>query len=66
MAKAKTAVQQQLTVKQRPLRGTRATKRLRREGEVPGVVYGKQMEPVAVVINRRELAKLLHTKTGEH
>ena len=29
-----------LTVDERPERGTRATRRLRREGLVPGVVYG--------------------------
>ncbi len=65
--KAKAAIQQQLTVKRRPpQQGTRVTRRLRLEGGVPGVVYGKQMESVAVVVNSRELTKLLHTKTGEH
>jgi large subunit ribosomal protein L25 len=29
-----------LTVEERPERGTRATRRLRRAGLVPGVVYG--------------------------
>ena len=28
--------------------GTRATRRLRREGKVPGVVYGLGADPVAV------------------
>lgn len=66
MAKAKATIQQELTVKRRPPQRTRATRRLRLEGGVPGVVYGKQMEPVSVVVNARELTKLLHTKTGEH
>ena len=29
-----------LSAQERPERGTRATKRMRREGLVPGVVYG--------------------------
>ncbi|MBI3996777.1 MAG: 50S ribosomal protein L25 [Candidatus Omnitrophica bacterium] len=66
MAKAKTAVQQTLTAKRRVIQGTRPVKRLRQDGVVPGVVYGKQMEPVAVTVDQRELVKLLHSKMGEH
>ena len=66
MAKAKPAGQQELILKRRSEQGTRPARRLRHDGLVPGVVYGKGMEPVAVMVNQRELVKLLHSKTGEH
>jgi large subunit ribosomal protein L25 len=39
--------------------GSRSSGRLRREGKVPGVVYGLGMEPVAVAIHWVELRKVL-------
>ena len=66
MAKAKTAAQQALTVKRRAVTGTRPVKRLRHDGLIPGVVYGKAMEPLSVTVNQREFIKFLHAKTGEH
>ena len=66
MAKAKTTAQHTLTVQRRPTKGTRPVKRLRRQGVVPGVVYGKEMESIPVVVNHKELTKLLHSKAGEH
>jgi large subunit ribosomal protein L25 len=65
-AKSKTALQEELTVRRRPTTGTRPVNRLRREGLVPGVVYGRNMEPITVAVNQRELMKLLHSRTGEH
>lgn len=35
--------------------GSAASRRLRREGKIPGVVYGQGMEPLPVVVDRREL-----------
>ena len=61
-----TTTQQALTVKRRSASGTRPVRRLRHEGIVPGIVYGRGMEPMSVAVNRRELVKLLHAKTGEH
>lgn len=66
MAKSKSAIQQQLTVQRRPAQGSRPVKRLRAEGVVPGVVYGKDVKPLAVSINRRELVRLLQATAGEH
>lgn len=66
MAKTKTTMKQTLTVQRRSAGGTRPIRRLRLEGVVPGVVYGKNMDPVPVSVNHRELAKLLHSKAGEH
>ena len=66
MAKTKSAGQQELTVTRRQTIGSRRVKRLRREGSVPGIVYGRNMEPIAVTVNHRELSRLLHSKSGEH
>lgn len=66
MTTTKTAVQQELTVQRRSAEGTRLVRRLRRDGVVPGIVYGKDIEPLPVTVNQRELAKLLHSRTGEH
>ncbi|MBI3321437.1 MAG: 50S ribosomal protein L25 [Candidatus Omnitrophica bacterium] len=65
MAKARTALLQTLTLRRRAATGTRVAGRLRREGLVPGVVYGKDTEPISVTVNGRELLKLLHAKAGE-
>jgi len=48
-----------LEVEERPERGTRATKRLRKEGYVPGVVYGGD-DCVAFKVNNRVLRAALH------
>ncbi|QTA37322.1 50S ribosomal protein L25 [Thermosipho ferrireducens] len=41
----------------------RAIRRLRRQGLIPGVVYGPDIEPLAIAIDRRILNKLLHEIT---
>lgn len=46
--------------------GTRPSRRMRLDGLVPGIVYGKATPPMAVCINRRELIKFLHARGGEH
>lgn len=66
MASPKAATREALTVKRRPLTGTRPVRRLRREGFIPGVVYGREIDPLAIMVNQRELLKLLHSKAGEH
>jgi large subunit ribosomal protein L25 len=50
-----------LEVEERPERGTRATRRLRREGYVPGVVYGGtgQEDAVSFKVNARTLRHVL-------
>jgi large subunit ribosomal protein L25 len=40
-------------------RGTGVARKLRQAGEVPGVIYGHGREPQSLVINTRELEKLL-------
>ncbi len=48
-----------LVVEERPERGSRATRRLRREGFVPGVVYGGGGDNAAFKVRARELRQAL-------
>jgi large subunit ribosomal protein L25 len=67
MVKTKaTQEREELVASRRSTIGSRRVNRLRNAGFVPGVVYGKGMAPVTVEVPRRELSRLLHSKTGEH
>src|SRR5262245_43602863 len=44
--------------------GTGASRRLRREGQIPAVVYGLGADPVAVSVGWRELRQCLKTDAG--
>jgi large subunit ribosomal protein L25 len=44
----------------REIEGSRANRRLRREGRVPAVIYGGGEEPVALSVDARELRHALH------
>jgi large subunit ribosomal protein L25 len=48
-----------LAVASRQPAGSRASRRLRREGKVPGVVYGGGKDPVAFEVDGRELRQAL-------
>ena len=48
-----------LSVTPREERGSRANRRLRREGLVPGIVYGVGMEPVSFKVDARRLRAVL-------
>jgi large subunit ribosomal protein L25 len=48
-----------LAVASRQPAGSRASRRLRREGKVPGVVYGGGEDPVAFEVDARELRQAL-------
>lgn len=52
-----------LEVQDRAQRGSAANRRLRREGLVPGIIYGSEMEPRAIFVGEPELRRAL---TGEH
>ncbi|MGI9667202.1 MAG: 50S ribosomal protein L25 [Acidimicrobiia bacterium] len=56
--------QESLQATKRVTSGTRASKRLRRDGRVPGVLYGTTVEPVAVHVSDRDLYSVLHTEAG--
>lgn len=45
----------QLPIVSRTVEGSRATRRLRRTGRVPGVLYGGDAEPLAFSVDEREL-----------
>jgi large subunit ribosomal protein L25 len=47
----------------RPL-GSRATRRLRREGKIPGVIYGHGTDPVSIAVVARELRIALNGEAG--
>lgn len=45
-------------------RGSRATRRMRRSGQVPAIVYGRGLDPVSVTLDNRALFAALHTEAG--
>ena len=55
-----------ITAKPRQTRGKNEARRLRVQGLTPGVVYGAGSESVAVAVNPREVAKILHSKSGHN
>ncbi len=44
--------------------GSPASRRLRREEQIPAVVYGLGMEPLSISVNRRELRRALSGPSG--
>lgn len=46
--------------------GSRESRRIRREGLTPGVVYGLGMDPLAVAVNSHDLHVALHTDAGSN
>jgi large subunit ribosomal protein L25 len=56
---------QALTAHTRKRSGSGALNSLRREGLIPGVVYGKTQESFNVRLNRREVETLLHKTASE-
>lgn len=46
--------------------GSRSSRRLRREGLIPAVVYGMGIEPVSVAVDSRDLHTALHTESGSN
>ena len=52
-----------LRVRERETLGSPETRRLRRQGMIPGVLYGRGKDPTAVCVEERELRRVL---TGSH
>src|SRR3990170_8139369 len=44
--------------------GTRPSRRSRRAGSVPAIVYGRGLDTLSVSVGRRELHAALHTEAG--
>jgi large subunit ribosomal protein L25 len=53
-----------LAVEERPDRGSRSTRRMRRAGYVPGIVYGGDTEPLAFKVGARELRVALQDRSA--
>ena len=53
-----------LSAAPRTERGSRATRRLRRDGRVPAVVYGRDVNSMAVSVSFRDLIAALQTEAG--
>src|SRR5438132_9245776 len=47
-------------------RGKNEARRLRRSGRVPGVVYGAKKDSVAVSVDPKAIARILHSDTGHN
>ena len=54
-----------LEVAERTALGSAESRRLRRQGIVPGVLYGR-VKPVAIAVGERELRAALTTRAGSH
>jgi large subunit ribosomal protein L25 len=46
--------------------GSRESRRLRKTGRVPGIVYGKSTDPIAVAVDAHDLHMALHTEAGSN
>src|SRR5438034_305370 len=55
-----------LQVLERESRGTAETRRLRKQGLIPGVLYGGGKEPKAICVEERELRRVLTGDAGLH
>ena len=55
-----------LQVRERERRGSADARRLRREGFIPGVLYGSGQQPHAICIPERELRRVLTGDSGLH
>jgi large subunit ribosomal protein L25 len=55
-----------LDVQERPETGSAASRRLRKQGLIPGVIYGHGKEPRAFAVEERELRRALTGSAGLH
>jgi large subunit ribosomal protein L25 len=55
-----------LQVKEREEFGTRVSRRLRKEGLIPGILYGRGKEPHPFVVPERDLRRVLSGSHGMH
>jgi large subunit ribosomal protein L25 len=46
--------------------GSRESRRLRKTGQVPAIVYGKSTEPINVAVDAHDLHMALHTEAGSN
>jgi large subunit ribosomal protein L25 len=53
-----------VTAEVRSSRGKNEARRTRREGQIPGVVYGGHQDPVSISVNPREIMRIVRSTTG--
>lgn len=54
-----------LIAKKRDLEGSANARRIRREGMLPGVVYGGEKEPASILLNTHDFEQLFHHHASE-
>ena len=47
-------------------RGTRAARRIRRQGLIPAVIYGASKETFSLLVNPKEILSILNSETGQN
>jgi large subunit ribosomal protein L25 len=55
-----------LSVRERESRGSAESRRLRRNGEIPGILYGRGKQPHAICVLERDLRRALTGDSGLH
>ncbi|MFQ5739258.1 MAG: 50S ribosomal protein L25/general stress protein Ctc [Acidobacteriota bacterium] len=55
-----------LQSQQRPALGTNASRRLRVQGQIPAVIYGRGIDSVALTVEAKELSRILHSQAGQN
>jgi len=60
------AQQVKLKAQKRTVIGRNAIKKIKKEGLVPGVIYGSQTAPMALLVEGRELTNVLAHASSEH
>jgi len=54
------------TVREEASRGKNEARRVRRSGRVPGVVYGARQPAVAITLDPKQIARILHSDSGHN
>jgi len=57
--------QASLTALKREGKGKEVCKKLRREGKIPGIIYGPGLTPIAIAVNYNEFERLYNRYKGE-
>ncbi len=55
-----------IKVEKRDIFGKNASRRIRREGKLPAVLYGPDTESVSLIVNKKDIFKILKSDTGEN
>ena len=53
-----------LGVNLRAEKGSRVSRRFRRDGIIPSVIYGGKEEPLSVTVSEKEFGKVIHGGAG--